>query len=433
MHIRDPIHGSIDITPAERAVIDSRFYQRLRHIKQLGFADLAFPGATHTRYAHGIGAMSVASRVFDALYRQLSVPAADQERLRQTLRLAVLLHDLGHPPFSHATERYLPLRRELSLPAWTGGSAGEEQASHEDMTLLLLLASELSAIIRDSFRDLGIKPEHVASLLCGREPDPSSPFVVGSVDHAPLLRQLVSSELDADRMDYLLRDSFYTGVHYGRYDMDWIVQNVEPVVREGRVLLGLDRRAVMAFEDFLLSRHHMFLSVYYHSASINFERMLANYFATSSGEYRLPSDPEQYVRADDVELLGALRRSSNPWARRVVERHGYSLLVELTPSEREVDLGPLRAALKGEGIDYFEAESLGVLSKYFASPEDRPPILVHTALGDWTPIEEHTALFRRYRDAARIVRIYVAPEQRVRARQLAGPLARTEAGSPASR
>jgi HD superfamily phosphohydrolase len=423
MHIRDPIHGSIDITAAERAVIDSRFYQRLRHIKQLGFADLAFPGATHTRYAHGIGAMSVATRVFDALYKRLDTPPAERDRLRQTLRLAVLLHDLGHPPFSHATEKVLPPRAQLGLPAWTGTEDG--QASHEDMTLLLILASDLARIIRDSFASDGITPEDVASLVCGRSPPRSSPFVVAGVDHAPLLRQIVSSELDADRMDYLLRDSFFTGVHYGRYDLDWIVQNVEPVVRDGQVLLGLDRRAVMAFEDFLLSRHHMFLSVYYHSASINFERMLANYFASAPEEYRLPADPDEYVKADDVDLLSALRRSSNPWARRVVERRGFSLLVELTPSEREVDLAPLRDGLKAEGIEYFEAESLGVLSKYFQSPEDRPPILVHTTLGGWERIEDHTPLFHRYREAARIVRIYVSPEQRMRARALAGPLARS--------
>jgi HD superfamily phosphohydrolase len=421
MHIRDPIHGSIDITQAERQVIDSRFYQRLRHIKQLGFSDLAFPGATHSRYAHGIGAMSVATRVFDALYRRLDLSSPDRARLRQTLRLAVLLHDLGHPPLSHATERILPQRATLGLPSWTGIG---EQASHEDMTLLLILRSELSDIIRRSFGDEGIQPEDVASLVCGQSPEGVNPFRVAGIDHAPLLRQLVSSELDADRMDYLLRDSFYTGVHYGRYDLDWIVQNVEPVIQEGRVLLGMDRRAVMAFEDFLLSRYHMFLSVYYHSTSINFERMLANYFATSGEEYRLAADPERYVLADDVDLIGALRRSRNPWARRVVERRGYSLLIELTPAEKTVDLAPVLEALTREQIEHFQTESLGVLSKYFQSPEDRPPILVHTTLGEWARIEEYTSLFSRYREAARIVRIYVAPEQRDRARAIAGPLAR---------
>src|SRR3954467_8708733 len=92
MHIRDPIHGAIELTSDERALIDSPQYQRLRNVKQLGFADLAFPGATHTRYAHGLGAMAMASKVFDAIAPQLELELDDRARFRQTLRLAVLFH-----------------------------------------------------------------------------------------------------------------------------------------------------------------------------------------------------------------------------------------------------------------------------------------------------------------------------------------------------
>jgi HD superfamily phosphohydrolase len=424
MHIRDPIHGSIDFTAEERAVIDSRFYQRLRYIKQLGFADLAFPGATHSRYSHSIGAMSVATRVFDALYKPVMIPMVERRRLRQTLRLAVLLHDLGHPPLSHTSEKILPLRSALPLPEWM--AQGEDaQASHEDMTLLLLLRSELADTIRVNFGPMGITPEHVAALISGRSPNSADYFRVMGVDHAPVLRQIVSSELDADRMDYLLRDSFFTGVHYGRFDLDWLIQNVTAVEQNGALVMGLDRRAVLAFEDFLLSRYHMFLSVYYHSTSINYERMLANFFASAADEYSLSPDPEKYVFADDIQLISALRQSDNVWAKRIVNRRGFSLLLELNPFEREVDLEPVRAALKDEGIESFEVESLGVLSKYFLADEEQPPILVRTAPGAWARIEDYTPLFRRYAESARLVRIYVAPEQRERARQLAGPLART--------
>lgn len=424
MHIRDPIHGSIEIDAAERQVIDSPFYQRLRHIKQLGFSDLAFPGATHSRYSHGIGAMWVASRLFDELYKASSLPSADRARLRQTLRLAVLLHDLGHPPLSHTSERILPLRASLGLPAWTGDGEGA-QASHEDMTLLLVLQSGLAQIIERAFQSVGIRPEHVASLVCGHPSPGENPFLLGGVDHAPLLRQLVSSELDADRMDYLLRDSFYTGVHYGRYDLDWIVQNVMPVEREGALYLGLSHRAVFAFEDFLLSRYHMFLSVYYHYTSINYEQLLAKFYETSGGEFTIGPDPEAYVQADDVALIGAMRRSLNPWARRVVERRGFSLVVEVNPFEQQVDLAPLRWALDNEGIAHFVAESRGVLSKYFRDAESRSPILVRTARGTLERIEEYTPLFRRYAESARLVRVYVDPEKRDRARALAGSLARS--------
>lgn len=423
MHIRDPIHGSIEITPAERAVIDSRFFQRLRNIKQLGFADLAFPGATHSRYAHSIGAMSVAGRFFDALYRDIELPENTRRALRQTLRLAVLLHDVGHPPLSHTSERILPLRHALDLPVWTGDGEGE-QATHEDMTLVLILKSELADVIRDAFADLGITPEHVASLVSGRPAPGPSPFVFGGVDHAPLLRQVVSSELDADRMDYLLRDSFYTGVNYGRYDHEWITQNVEPVEREGGLYLAIHHRAVFAFEDFLLSRFHMFLSVYYHYTSVNYEWMLGRWFDTAPEEFRLPASPDAYVEADDLALWMALRKSENPWARRIVERRGYRLVVELNQFEAEVDVGPFTKALTRAGIDWFEVETRGTVSKYFASDRRAAPIFVRTAQGAHQPIEEYTPLFRRYADASRFVRVYVDPARSDDARTLAGPLAR---------
>lgn len=422
MHIRDPIHGAIEISRREKQVIDSRFFQRLRHIKQLGFADLAFPGATHTRYAHGIGAMAVATRLFDALFSPLGMPDAERTRLRQTLRLAVLLHDLGHPPLSHTSERILPRRSELRLPVWACDGA-EEQATHEDMTLLFVLESGLTELLREGFGASGIEPGHIASLVCGRAPEGADWFRVGGRDYGPLLRQLVSSELDADRMDYLLRDSLYAGVHYGRYDLDWIVQNVTAVEREGAMYLGMGHRAVFAFEDFLLSRYHMFLAVYYHYMSINFEQILARFYADSAGEYRLSADPERYVLADDLELLSVLRASPNRWARRIVERRGFLLLVEANPFEREVDLEPLLGELRAAGIDHFRTESYGILSKYFLA-EGRAPIFVRRTEGGVVPVEDYTPLFRRYAESARLVRVYVEPEQAERARRIAGPLAR---------
>lgn len=428
MYIHDPIHGSIEIAPVERHVIDSRQFQRLRFIKQLGFADLAFPAATHTRLSHSIGAMAVASRLFDALYARLELHDEDRRRLRQTLRLSVLLHDLGHPPLSHTSERILPMRATLNLPDWLGEGEGE-RATHEDMTLLLILQSSLSDVIRRSFADLGIEPEHVASLVCGRRPPKDDPFRLNGIDHAPLLRQIVSSELDADRMDYLLRDSAYTGVHYGRYDLDWLVQNVTAVERGGSLCLGLKQRTVFAFEDFLLSRYHMFMSVYFHSTSINYEEILGRFYASAPEEFSLSGDPEEYVEADDTQLWSALRRSRNPWARRLVDRRGYHLAVEINPFEQEVDLGAIRWALGAEGIDHFQCESRGVLSKYFASAHEEgdsgpAPILVRTARGEWIRIEEYTPLFRRYAEAARLQRLYVDPDKRQRARQIAGSLAR---------
>src|SRR5207237_1303893 len=404
MHIRDPIHGAIELTADERVLVDSPQYQRLRNVKQLGFADLALPGATHTRYAHGLGAMAMATKVFDAVAPQLALDADDRARFRQTLRLAVLFHDLGHSPLSHATEAIMPPVAALRVPEWARES-GSRRASHEDYTLKLVLDSALAAEIRRRFSSAGIEPEHVAGLICGRPPPGSYPYRSGGRDLLPVLRQVVSGELDADRMDYLQRDSFFSGVNYGKFDLDWLVQNLEAVERDGRVHLALQHRAIFAFEDFLLSRYHMFLSVYFHYASVGYEQLLQRYCDTSGDEYALPADIDEFLQHDDVTLIAALRASQNPWAKRIVRRNGYRPVVELGPSMEEgasAQLGDQRARLEEAGIDAFTTLSRGVLSTYGREAT----LYVRSPRGE-VPIAEYTPLYERYAEAAMLARLYV--------------------------
>src|SRR5207237_3176151 len=130
----------------------------------LGAADPALPAPPHTRYAPGLGAMWVATKVFDALAPKLQLEEPDRERFRQLLRLAVLFHDLGHAPFSHATERIMPQVSELHVPEWAR-EPGERRADHEDYTLKLVLDSGLAAEIRERFGARGIEPSHIAALI----------------------------------------------------------------------------------------------------------------------------------------------------------------------------------------------------------------------------------------------------------------------------
>ena len=410
MHIRDPIHGAIELTADERALIDSPQYQRLRNVKQLGFADLAFPGATHTRYAHGLGAMAMATKVFDALAPQLELDLDDRTRFRQTLRLAVLFHDLGHAPLSHATEAIMPQLADLHVPEWAR-DAGARRAGHEDYTLKLVLDSALAAEIRRSFSARGIAPEHIAGLICGKAPPGPFPYRSGARDLLPILRQVVSGELDADRMDYLQRDSFFTGVNYGKFDADWIVQNLAAVQRDDRVYLALQHRAVFAFEDFLLSRYHMFLSVYFHSTSVGYEVLLQRW--CESGEYALPPDPDEYLLHDDITLLGMLRASRNPWARRIVRRQGYRVLMENAPGEDAQALHRMQQQLEAAGVDAFVTVSRGVLSHY----GKEATLWVKSPRGE-VPIGDYTPLYERYAEAAMLARLYVEPERWDEARRL---------------
>lgn len=421
MRIRDPIHGTLWVTEEEVAVIDSRFYQRLRNVRQLGFGELAFPGATHTRHAHSLGAMHVSSRLFDAVASTAKLSSALSARFRAAVRMAVLCHDLGHMPFSHASERIAPLKSGLKLPAWVDDGEGE-QASHEDFTAKILLDSSLTPQLTQAVSAHGLTAAHIASLVTGREPPGQSPFVEGAVDWSPLLRGLVSGELDADRMDYLLRDSFYTGVNYGRYDFEWIVQNLSAAEHEGTMVLALSRAAAFAFEDFLLSRFHMFLSVYFHHTSVSFDHMLKRYYEEAPGEFEIPSDPEAFLLCDDVELNHVLRRSKNRWAERIVSRRGFKRVAEFTERDAGYDLQAISAALSKAGLEHFSVESRGVLSKYFENGRGPSLFVADVSSGRLTTISDYTPLYQRYAGAVLLSRVYVRPDQAEAARPLVAKL-----------
>lgn len=426
--IRDPIHGSIEVSSDEVALIDAPFYQRLRNVKQLGFTDLAFPGGTHTRYAHGIGAMHVASRVFDSLAKARELPDADRMRFRQALRIAVLFHDVGHAPLSHTSETIMPPRAELALPAWTTSPEdADRRANHEDYTLKILLDTDIAGQIEDAFGESDITPAAVAGLVVGRSaPGSEETFVAGGLDWAPLLRQIVSSELDADRMDYLQRDSFYTGVSYGRFDLDWLAGNLAVAESEGKAHLALGKRAIFSFEDFLLSRYHMFLSVYYHYTPICFDAMLQRYYKEAPGEYAIPSDISRYLEHDDVTLSARLRDSKDRWAQAIVRRRPWRLIAEVNEFDRGYDLDTLQRELGAAGVESFLTESKGVLSKYFlrsSAGTGTTPLFVHDpGANRWTPIEQYTQLYERYAKEVRIRRVYADPDRFEDARRITSRL-----------
>jgi len=440
MRIRDPIHGVMPVSDEEKSVIDTPFFQRLRGVRQLGFGDLAFPGATHTRHAHSLGAMHVASKLLDAVAARQKLPDEVRQQFRGAVRLAVLCHDLGHMPLSHASERIAPARSLLRLPAWLDRPSmdvrpslvnepvvfpaaqppapADVQASHEDFTVRILLDSSLTPTLREVGQRIGVTPEALAGLITGVAPPGGFPFQHQGVDWAPLLRALVSGELDADRMDYLLRDSFYTGVNYGRYDLEWIVQNLDAAVIDGSAYLALSRTAAFAFEDFLLSRYHMFVSVYYHHTSVNFDHMLRRYYEEAPGEFEIPADPEAFLHCDDAALHVTLRQSSSPWAQRIVNRRGFKLLLQFTERDEGYQLGALTGELDAAGLEHFEVESRGVLSKYFDGGQGPQLFIVDTSTGRLTEVVRYTPLYQRYAGAVQLSRVYVRPDQQEQGRNI---------------
>ena len=275
LSIRDPIHGFIRADPLEAALIDAGPLQRLRSIHQLGLTFMVFPGAEHSRFSHALGAMELAGRVYDALAAKgdgLLVPGP-ASRERRLVRAAALLHDLGHAPFSHSAEELF-----------------EDGIDHEEMTRRLLVVPEMAAIF-DRLGD-GVEPAAVARLLAG-EGGPGE----------RLLTQIVTGELDVDKMDYLLRDSLYCGVRYGSYDLDRLLDTIVPLQdpESGEWGIGVEEGGVHALEALVMARYYMFTQVYFTVIGKALELHLAAWLE-DQGE-RWPADPEAFLREDDLSVL----------------------------------------------------------------------------------------------------------------------------------
>ena len=278
MEVRDPVHGLIQIYDEEIPIIKNDFFVRLRNIKQLGFSEYIFPGATHSRFLHSLGVMHVGSLAFDKLFPSNN-KNKDLTRLRETFRLACLLHDIGHAPLSHSSEMAMPNVSELKIPKefLDPNKLPDRQATHEDYTIKSLADSSFSTAFLQVEDKFGVDRKSIADLMTGHARNPEY-FTVEGVNYFPLLHQLVSSELDCDRMDYLLRDSYFCGVSYGNFDLDWLLDNLKKCVIDNTAYLGITERAVLTFEDFLLCRYHMFVMVYFHYRAVCLEQLLYKYF-----------------------------------------------------------------------------------------------------------------------------------------------------------
>ena len=238
---RDPVHNIIPLredTAEGRLMIrliDTPEFQRLRRIKQLGLGLYTYQGAEHSRFTHSLGAMHLMTRILKQLEDRHSI---DEEE-RATVRAAALLHDVGHGPFSHAMEKVLGVH-------------------HEQMTMAAVTSAEtnLNAVLRSFSSDL---PQRVASVIDGK-------FKPAA------LAQLVSSQLDVDRMDYLLRDSLMTGAKYGMYDLEWIINAIQIDEEADRIYIAA--RGVYAVEEYLQARYYMFRQVYFHRTLRSAEAVL---------------------------------------------------------------------------------------------------------------------------------------------------------------
>lgn len=290
----------------EARLLDLPVMQRLRRLRQLGLAYLAFPSAEHSRFTHALGALAMGTRAFDELVRHgrsFFGDSADVAYQRRLVRAALLLHDIGHGPFSHSSEAV------LGIP-------------HETRTVELLALPDLAQGIAALDVDAG----DVLGLILG---DPRSRY--------PALRELVSGpNLDADRMDYLQRDAYFTGVATGRYDAEQLVASLRLFQRADRLAVGIDQRGVVALESFVMARYMMFASVYFHHTTRMFEHVLHEVLRELWPNARTLDAIAEFLRWDDFRVLNELGDSESAAAQALRNRiRVYALAAEFN-AERDL-------------------------------------------------------------------------------------------------
>lgn len=304
--VRDPIHDYIPLDAATLAVVDRPEFQRLRRVRQLGTATLVYPGANHARFEHSLGAQHLARLACEAL--SVAPDAATE------VRMAALLHDVGHGPFSHLSDNVM-----RDLGGFTHADASAEAAR---------------GTFADALSAHGSDPKRVADLLRGRGE----------------LGELVSSELDVDRMDYLVRDAHYTGVNVG-VDLHRIVHEMR-LTSKG---VALHESALAAAEMLLVTRHMMYTTVYFHPTCRVGEVMMERAIraAVKAGEIAVRDLPLM----DDVDLVARLRTSATRGRALLaaVERRDL-LKVALALRNDEVASSAFHTARTRKGADHLEAE-----------------------------------------------------------------------------
>ena len=412
MEVRDPVHGSIHITNETIPIIRHNFFQRLRNIKQLGFSEYVFPGATHTRFLHSIGVMHIGYQAFNTLFKG-KLNSSEVIRLRETFTLGCLLHDIGHAPLSHSTETVMPKLSDLKIPSefLTKNEDIERQATHEDYTIKSIADSSFTEAFQSVESKFGVERKYIADLIRGETSNPEY-FTISNKNYFPVLHQLISSELDCDRMDYLRRDSYFCGVSYGNYDLDWLLDNLQLCELNNKIYLGITEKAVVTFDDFLLSRYHMFLMVYFHYRPVCLEQLLYKYFQTSPGEYMIPGDIEEYQEHDDHHLIKILRHSSNKYAQAIVKNDIPQKVFESYNQDQLKILLKAEEYLKSIDADFIRGSSSGRLSKYYTgdNPQKKHPIFVSRAdfyqSKSYTDIDNATELFNKFSESHAVNRLH---------------------------
>lgn len=276
LDIVDPIHDFIRVYDHELKIIDNPIFQRLRRIRQLSGAHLTYPGAQHTRFEHSLGVLHIASQAGQTLNEKGILKLDDIE----ILRLAGLLHDIGHGPFSHIFEEIMHTQK----------------FSHEDIGKQIILKSEIGDILSKNGYDKNL----ITKIAFGNS-------------KSQHMNEIISGALSADIMDYLLRDGYFTGAEHAQIDHKRITQSLDVYQKK----LALEKSALYSFESMMHSRYQMFKAVYFHKTVRAAEVMLLEALRLSDDEFSFTSfSINEYVKLTDEYVLSKLISSNSPKLKR---------------------------------------------------------------------------------------------------------------------
>ena len=300
---RDPIHGFIKVYDVEKDIINSPPFQRLRRIRQLGLTNLVYHGAEHTRFGHSIGVMDLASKILDSLWAKYTALLTEKlgwdekrfEVAQNKLRLAALLHDIGHAPFSHAAESLFP---EI---------AGKRE-NHETYGIKIVDQTDIGQIIDSHSKDTGVSVSKTDVLELMNKKTLGLENI--------LLRNIFAGDLDADRMDYLLRDSLYTGVQYGKFDSDRLIEKIGLTTKkqDGSLVIAIEESGLHAAEGLLLARYFMFTQVYFHQIrriyDIHLRKVVQEALKERFTCTEYPDDVKKYLELDDNVIFSFIQQKA---------------------------------------------------------------------------------------------------------------------------
>ncbi len=422
--IRCPVHGFIPFNDWERDVINHPAFQRLRRIRQLAWTDYVYPGAMHSRFEHSLGVMHIASQLFDAVVRrsrdvlkaELGFTPDDLERDRQIVRFTALLHDTGHGPFSHAAEDVFPT-----------DSKGKHY-KHEAYS-----AAVIQHVLKDVIEghklneSFSIKAEEITALLEGKSAAGGKLF----------WRQLIDGQMDADRMDYLLRDSLHTGVDYGRYDWRRLLNTIQIIQmppRAGEEIaieprLGVSEGGIHAAEALVLARYYMFTQVYFHKTRVAYDHHIRGALKAilPTGTFPLPTAEkiEEYLSWNDWRVLGLLadETTGGEHGNRLRRRDHYREVFHTPECPEDGDRTVLRLIQNALGDLVATVES-SKTSTYKLEASDLS-VVTEDDIRRVRPLSHYSSVVRNLNQhPIEIVRLYSKPEQAATARTKVAELLR---------